>query len=99
MKARTDPGRNADRCLLVSGYPVRSVDDVAALTSLVRAHRQLGLQSGLVVVNPPPTEHAMTRTELEALTGDAIRAAPASFPVRMVPNSGLLVLFCATNQH
>ncbi len=49
-------------------------DDLAAI---IRAHAGLGLDSGVLICNPPPESVAMPRPELDALVADALRAARA----------------------
>jgi pseudouridine-5'-phosphate glycosidase len=62
-----------------SGHPVDGrCDDVGALAAAVRAHRALGVGTGMVVANPVPVAHEMPREMYDgALAGaleDAARA-------------------------
>jgi pseudouridine-5'-phosphate glycosidase len=72
-----------------------SLDD---LCQLIEAHEALGLPGGIVVVQPPPPEHAMARDQVDRLVADARTAArragirgPAETPFllrHMAENSG-----------
>jgi pseudouridine-5'-phosphate glycosidase len=42
---------------------------------LVEAHEALGLPGGIVVVQPPPSRHAMPRERVDRLVADARAAA------------------------
>lgn len=53
-------------------------DTPADLAAIVAAHRDLGLPGAVLVCNPPPEEVAMGSDEIEALVGQAIRAAEAA---------------------
>jgi pseudouridine-5'-phosphate glycosidase len=58
-----------------SGLAVPMVESADDLCRLVEAHEALGLPGGIVVVQPPPPEHAMPREAVERLVVDARRAA------------------------
>ncbi len=61
-----------------SGIAVPAVPDLAALCRLIEMHRALGLQGGMVVVQPPPAADALDRATVDALVDDAERAATAA---------------------
>jgi pseudouridine-5'-phosphate glycosidase len=46
-------------------------DDVAEIAALWRAHRSLGRNQSLLVVQPPPAEHALVRREVESVVAQA----------------------------
>ena len=46
-------------------------DEVAEIAALWRAHRSLGRTQSLLVVQPPPAEHALVRREVEAVVANA----------------------------
>jgi pseudouridine-5'-phosphate glycosidase len=46
-------------------------DDVAEIAALWRAHRALGRSQSLVVVQPPPAEHALPRRDVELVVSQA----------------------------
>ena len=58
-----------------SGLGVRVIDDVEALCRLIRAHTTLGLPGALVVVQPPPPQHAMAKAAVDDLVAGARAAA------------------------
>jgi len=58
-----------------SGLPIPEVDDHGQLRRLVETHLALGLPGGMVVVQPPPSEHALARAEVARLVEEARRAA------------------------
>jgi pseudouridine-5'-phosphate glycosidase len=61
-----------------TGLPVPSIDDVSGLCRLVRTHHALGLPGGLVVVQPPPLEDALSKAAVDQLVADAQAAAAAA---------------------
>ena len=61
-----------------TGLPVPSIDDVSGLCRLVRAHDALGLQGGLVIVQPPPPEEALSKAAVDQLVEAAQAAATAA---------------------
>ncbi|MGI9419970.1 MAG: pseudouridine-5'-phosphate glycosidase [Geminicoccaceae bacterium] len=58
-----------------SGIDISGVDDLDGLADVVRAHRTLGLPSGLVIVTPPPADAALSGEETADLVNAARRAA------------------------
>ncbi len=59
-----------------TGIPVPSREDnVEGIVAIYRAQRALGHPAAVVVVQPPPTEAALDRTEVEAAIDRAIAAA------------------------
>jgi pseudouridine-5'-phosphate glycosidase len=46
-------------------------DDVSEIVALWRAHRSLGRTQSLLVVQPPPAEHALARREVESVVAAA----------------------------
>jgi pseudouridine-5'-phosphate glycosidase len=58
-----------------SGLAVPGVESLDALCRLVEAHAALGLPGGIVVVQPPPPQHAMPREMVDRLVADARSAA------------------------
>lgn len=54
-----------------------TVDSVAEIVEIERAHRRLGRTEALLVVQPPPADAAMASSEIEAVLRDALRAAEA----------------------
>ena len=58
-----------------SGLAIPAIDDVQSLGRLVRAHRALGLPGAIVVVQPPPPEHALAKPVMEQLVAAAEAAA------------------------
>jgi pseudouridine-5'-phosphate glycosidase len=61
-----------------TGLPVPRIDEVAELCRLFRAHRELGLQSALVIAQPPPEGAEMDRAAVDALVAGAREAAQAA---------------------
>lgn len=59
-----------------TGLSVPAIDDINGLCRLIAAHRALGLLSGIVVVQPPPPEHALSKAMVDQLVA-AARAAAA----------------------
>jgi len=59
-----------------TGLPVPRIDELADLHRLHATHHELGL-AGMVVVQPPPREHAMSRVRVERLVEGARAAARA----------------------
>lgn len=53
-----------------------TVQDVDALIELWQAHRAIG--TAMLVVQPPPAEHALTRTEMDALLNQALAECEAA---------------------
>jgi pseudouridine-5'-phosphate glycosidase len=60
-----------------SGLAVPAVADFGELCRVIETHRDLGLPGGLVVVQPPPAEAALTRKAVEELVAAADAAAVA----------------------
>jgi pseudouridine-5'-phosphate glycosidase len=58
-----------------SGLAVPMVDGIDDLCRLIGAHEALGLPGGIVVVQPPPPQHAMPRELVDRLAADARSAA------------------------
>ncbi len=58
-----------------TGLRVPAIDDLSDLCRLIRSHQALGLPGGLVIVQPPPLEHAMTKTAVDELVAAAEAAA------------------------
>jgi pseudouridylate synthase len=58
-----------------SGLAIPSVDEIDDLRRLIRAHEALGLPGAIVVVQPPPSEHAMTKAAVDQLVTAAQAAA------------------------
>lgn len=58
-----------------SGLPIPHVDDLDRLRVLVEIHLALKLPAGMVVVQPPPPEHALARAEVDRLVVAARQAA------------------------
>jgi pseudouridine-5'-phosphate glycosidase len=54
-----------------SGIEIPSLDNLDQLTDLIRSHRSLGLSTGLVIANPPPSDVAMSGEEVADLTAKA----------------------------
>ncbi len=54
-----------------SGLPVPMVQSLEELCRLVEAHEALDLPSGIAVVQPPPSPHAMPRDQVERLVAQA----------------------------
>jgi pseudouridine-5'-phosphate glycosidase len=63
-----------------TGLPVPRIDQLEDLQRLYAMHHALGL-SGLVIVQPPPREHAMARVRVERLV-EAARAAARARRIR-----------------
>lgn len=53
------------------------LDSAAELADFIRAKWQLGLNGGVVVANPVPEAEAMPKTEIDAMTEQALREAEA----------------------
>ncbi len=51
------------------------LDSAVELADFIRTKWQLGLNGGVVVANPVPTEHAMPKAEIDAMTEQALREA------------------------
>ena len=62
-----DSGLNADFQL----------DSAAELADFIQTKWTLGLNGGVVVANPVPSEHAMPKAEIDAMTEQALREADA----------------------
>lgn len=60
-----------------SGFRVPHVPDAKTAGRIYSAQLDLGLASGLVLVNPPPSELAFARSELDGLVTSALGAAEA----------------------
>jgi pseudouridine-5'-phosphate glycosidase len=59
-----------------SGLPLEArVDSPEEVAALVRAHRALGLEGGILVVVPVPPEDELPRAEAEAAIDEAVRQA------------------------
>jgi pseudouridine-5'-phosphate glycosidase len=55
-----------------TGIPLDSrADDVSEIAALWHAHRSLGRSQSLLVVQPPPAEHALVRREVESVVAKA----------------------------
>jgi pseudouridine-5'-phosphate glycosidase len=52
-----------------------SADTAGEIVSIWRAHRSLGRPQSLLVVQPPPREHALSRSVVEAAVGQAQKDA------------------------
>ena len=61
-----------------TGLPVPSIEDLSSLCRLVRAQDELGLPGGLVVVQPPPPEDALSKAAVDQLVADAQAASAAA---------------------
>lgn len=61
-----------------SGLAVPAVADLGGLCRVIETHRVLGLPGGLVVVQPPPAEAALTKKAVEELVEAAETAAVAA---------------------
>jgi pseudouridine-5'-phosphate glycosidase len=62
-----------------SGYRVdRRFDTPRALAQVIRVHRQLGLQGGIVIANPVPEADALPAAAIEACIEAACREAEAA---------------------
>lgn len=59
----------------------QSVQTAEEAAGLVRAQRDLGLDAGIVIANPPPADAALSRDEVEVLIDEA-RSAAATAGVR-----------------
>lgn len=53
------------------------LDSAVELADFIRTKWQLGLNGGVVVANPVPSEHAMPKAEIDAMTEQALREADA----------------------
>lgn len=61
-----------------SGLPVTAVAESAEeIAEIERAHRRLGRDEALLIVQPPPASEAIPREEIEAAVADALREAAA----------------------
>ncbi len=58
-----------------TGLRVPAIDDLSDLCRLIDSHRALGLPGGLVIAQPPPAEHAMTKAAVDDLVAAAKSAA------------------------
>tara|TARA_R110002110_G_scaffold64680_30_gene178896 strand:+ start:11789 stop:12694 length:906 start_codon:yes stop_codon:yes gene_type:complete len=59
-----------------SGLSVdRRIEDAAEAAAIIRAQRQLGLQGGLLIVNPIPVADALPRAEIEGWIATALAEA------------------------
>jgi pseudouridylate synthase len=61
-----------------TGLGVPRIDDLSALCRLIETQRALGLPGGLLVVQPPPPEHAMPKAAVDRLVAAAEAAATAA---------------------
>ncbi len=59
-----------------SGLPIPArVDSVNELASIVRAHREMGRQGGILTCVPVPFEDSLDKSMIDAVIDDALRAA------------------------
>jgi pseudouridine-5'-phosphate glycosidase len=59
-----------------SGLPIPArVDNVNELASIVRAHRKMGRQGGILACVPVPLEDSLDKSMIDAVIDDALRAA------------------------
>lgn len=59
-----------------SGLPIPArVDTVNELASIVRAHREMGRQGGVLTCVPVPLEDSLDKSMIDAVIDDALRAA------------------------
>ncbi|NDC44710.1 MAG: pseudouridine-5'-phosphate glycosidase [Actinobacteria bacterium] len=59
-----------------SGLPIPArVDTVNELASIVRAHREMGRQGGILTCVPVPLEDSLDKSMIDAVVDDALRAA------------------------
>ena len=59
-----------------SGLPIPArVDTVNELASIVRAHREMGRQGGILTCVPVPLEDSLDKSMIDAVIDDALRAA------------------------
>ena len=59
-----------------SGLPIPArVDTVNELASIVRAHREMGRQGGILTCVPVPFEDSLDKSMIDAVIDDALRAA------------------------
>jgi pseudouridine-5'-phosphate glycosidase len=61
-----------------TGVPVPSIDEVSGLCRLISAHHALDLPGGLVIVQPPPPEDALSKADVDELVAAAQAAATAA---------------------
>jgi pseudouridine-5'-phosphate glycosidase len=62
-----------------SGLPIPArVDTVNELASIVRAHREIGRQGGILTCVPVPLEDSLDKSMIDAVIDDALRAANAA---------------------
>jgi len=62
-----------------SGLPIPArVDTVNELASIVRAHREMGRQGGILTCVPVPLEDSLDKSMIDAVIDDALRAANAA---------------------
>jgi pseudouridine-5'-phosphate glycosidase len=62
-----------------SGLPIPArVDTVNGLASIVRAHREMGRQGGILACVPVPLEDSLDKSMIDAVIDDALRAANAA---------------------
>lgn len=65
------PGFHSVSC----GLAIPRVDGVGELARIVDAHRTLRLPGGMMIAQPPPSEHALPREEVDRWVGHARREA------------------------
>ena len=61
-----------------TGLRVPRIDDLSGLCRLIDTQRALGLRSALVVVQPPPSDHAMPKRAVDQLVAAAEAAATSA---------------------
>ncbi len=62
-----------------SGLPIPArVDTVNELASIVRAHREIGRQGGILTCVPVPLEDSLDKSMIDAVIDEALRAANAA---------------------
>ncbi len=62
-----------------SGLPIPArVDNVNELASIVRAHREMGRQGGILTCVPVPLEDSLDKSMIDAVIDEALRAANAA---------------------
>jgi len=58
-----------------SAHSVPAVDGAETVAHMVRAQAAIGLDTGIIVANPPPVDSALDRTELDALVEAGVQEA------------------------
>ena len=81
-----------------SGLGVARVDGIEELVALLDVQAGMGWPSGVVIANPPPAELAFSKTEAEAMLGQALSEARAEGIIGQAETPFLLARLAALSE-